>query len=114
MSKINQYPVMGYKISVVNGANLNQVEVNGVIQFIYASKRLSRAIRKARLMSATSPNIMLFGQRENGEHFPVSYRNTAKPMFTGNTPHSSRVMVGLPAAESNKLSKVASILGQRS
>ena len=74
MLKKNLSPVMAYKISIVNGANLNQVEVNGKVQFVRASKRLSRAMRKAREMAKTSANIMLFGQRENGEHFPITYR----------------------------------------
>jgi hypothetical protein len=96
----NRSAVMGYKIALVNNANLNQMYVNvpgtevmetrdeetgeivtpyvppkTIQQFEYASKRLSRAIRKARaLAKAGNRSIMLFCVRENGQHFPINYR----------------------------------------
>lgn len=99
----NKSPVLGYKIALVNNANLNQQYVitqpavpeqrfedgtlampaipeKSVKQFEYASKRLMRAIRKARkLAQAGNRSIMLFCQRENGQHFPINYR---KKQFT--------------------------------
>lgn len=104
MERSNRSPVMTYKIALVNNANLNQVYVDvpgtaqdaimdedGVTvlkaavparqikQFEYASKRLQRAIRKARkIAQAGNRAVMLFCQRENGQHFPVNYR---KPQF---------------------------------
>lgn len=73
----NKSRVMGYKIAIVNNANLSEQMVGEVRQFEYASKRLQRAIRKARKMARDGyKNVVLFGQRENGEHFPISYRKT--------------------------------------
>jgi hypothetical protein len=84
-------PVMGYKIAIVNNANLNQQYVviqpavydeegkvitpeKSVQQFVYASKRLMRAVRKARTMLGSYKYIQLFGQRQDGSHFPVSLK----------------------------------------
>jgi DNA-binding protein len=102
MERSNKSPVMGYKIAIVNNANMQTQFVNvpgsgreevrdaesgeivtpgipekQVKQFEYASKRLSRAIRKARkLAQAGNRSIMLFCVRENGEHFPINYRKS--------------------------------------
>jgi hypothetical protein len=76
-------PVMGYKIALVNNANLNNQFVGEppVKQFEYASKRLSRAIRKARaLAKAGNRSVMLFCVRENGQHFPINYRKAQYEM----------------------------------
>lgn len=101
MERSNRSPVMTYKIALVNNANLTEqfvvhregraafIDANGVEvpaipevsvkQFEYASKRLQRAIRKARkIAQAGNRAVMLFCQRENGQHFPVNYR---KPQF---------------------------------
>jgi hypothetical protein len=128
MARSNQSPVMGYKIALVNGANLNQqyVEVPGtakeevkdeagnvtspaipaklVKQFENASKRQPRAIRKARkMMMAGHKAVMLFGQRENGEHFPVSIRKTREHKPMESRPSSrlylSQAMPGRPIEE---------------
>jgi hypothetical protein len=67
-------PVIGYKIAVINNANLNSEFVNEVRQFVRASKRQMRAVRKARLMGGRNQGIQLFGERKDGTHFPVSLR----------------------------------------
>ena len=70
----NQSPVVGFKIAIVNNANLGSEYVNEVRQYVKASKRQARAIRKARLMGGRDKNIVLFGERQDGTHFPVSLR----------------------------------------
>ena len=70
----NQSPVVGFKIAIVNNANLGNEYVNEVRQYVKASKRQARAIRKARLMGGRDKNIVLFGERKDGTHFPVSLR----------------------------------------
>jgi hypothetical protein len=81
----NQSPVVGFKIAIVNNADLhNEYKVVKAPtaerpevterQFVRASKRQARAIRKARLMGGRDKNIVLFGERQDGTHFPVSLR----------------------------------------
>jgi hypothetical protein len=73
-------PIVGYKIAIVNNANLENPE-----HYVYASKRLMRAVRKARAMIGSHKYIQLFGVKQDGTHFPVSlkvrtvnsYRNVA-------------------------------------
>lgn len=70
---------IGYKIAIVNNANLADST-----QFVTASKRLSRAINKARLLSMGNRAIMLFGERQDGTHFPVSLKKTKWEVPKGN------------------------------
>lgn len=98
MRHAEQSPVVGYKIAIVSGAdlrnefkvispevkdeegNVTQQEVKER-QFIFASKRQMRAVRKARKLIGSHKSVMLFGQRKDGTHFPVSLK-IRKPMFT--------------------------------
>jgi hypothetical protein len=92
MHKSEKSPVVGYKIAIVNNADLNnqfKVIAPAVIdeesqevlipqktqqQFVYASKRMMRAVRKARTMLGSHKHVQLFGMRKDGTHFPVSLR----------------------------------------
>lgn len=92
MHKPTQSPVIGYKIAIVNGADLNRefrMVAPAVIdeesqeilipakmeqQFVRASKRQMRAVRKARTMMNHQRNILLFGERKDGTHFPISLK----------------------------------------
>lgn len=91
-----QSPVMVHKFSLVNNANLDQqfvivrefraayIDAEGVEvpeipevavkQFEYCSKRQLRAIRKGRLLKMKHKAGMLFAQREDGAHYPVSLK----------------------------------------
>jgi hypothetical protein len=84
MASATKSPIVGYKIAVRSGANLNQQEIQVSVdndgkpimqrQYEVASKRLNRAIRKARLLRMGNNNVMLFGIRADGTHFPVSLK----------------------------------------
>jgi hypothetical protein len=91
MHKSEKSPVVGYKIAIVNNADLNNQfkviapallnEEGEVVtsektqqQFVYASKRMMRAVRKARTMLGSHKHVQLFGMRKDGTHFPVSLR----------------------------------------
>lgn len=89
--KLNSSPVVGYKIALVNGADLSEEfktispavlddegkvvrEAVVVKQYERASIRQMRAIRKARRMKQQNGNVILFGARKDGTHFPVSLK----------------------------------------
>jgi hypothetical protein len=91
MHQFKGSPVVGYKIAIVNNADLhnqNKVITPAVIgedgevttpektqqQFVWASKRLMRAVRKARTMLGSHKHIQLFGMKKDGTHFPVSLK----------------------------------------
>jgi CRISPR/Cas system-associated protein endoribonuclease Cas2 len=91
MFKSQTSPIIGYKIAIVNGADLNnefkllvpeEKDEEGNVtkaevkerQFVRASKRQMRAVRKARTMIGSYKNVMLFGERKDGTHFPVTLR----------------------------------------
>jgi hypothetical protein len=92
MFKSQTSPIIGFKIAIVNGADLNreykliapavideesqQVLIPEVKerQWVRASKRQMRAVRKARTMIGSHKNVMLFGERKDGTHFPVSLK----------------------------------------
>jgi hypothetical protein len=91
MHQFKGSPVVGYKIAIVNNADLhnqNKVITPAVFnddgemieaartqqQFVWASKRLMRAVRKARAMIGSHKHIQLFGMKKDGTHFPVSLK----------------------------------------
>lgn len=79
MANVTRSPIIGYKIAIVNGANLNNPE-----HYVDASKRLNRAIRKARIMRMSNSNVMLFGVRQDGTNFAVSLKKPKWEVPTGN------------------------------
>lgn len=99
MADNKKSPVMVHKVALVNNANLStqfvpipntevaevRHEETGEIvtpyvppkmikQFEFCSKREMRAVRKARILKMRFPNAMLFAQREDGTHHPVSMK----------------------------------------
>lgn len=91
MEKLNSSPVIGYKIALVHGADLSSefktikpamLGEDGEVlvpevkekQFEKASIRQMRAVRKARKMKQQNGNVMLFGYRKDGTHFPISLK----------------------------------------
>ena len=89
--QLNSSPVIGYKIALVHGADLGNefkmvkppvvgedgAEIAPAVmekQYEKASIRQMRAIRKARKMKQQNGNVMLFGVRKDGTHFPISLK----------------------------------------
>ena len=64
-----------HKIAIVNNADLNNPE-----HFVVASQRVSRAIRKARIMKQQNGHVILFqyNSRTNN-HYPISLKKVGLP-----------------------------------
>lgn len=120
MNGNKQSPVMVHKYTLVNNANLDQqfvtvregraafVDADGievpeipevlVKQFEYCSKRQLRAIRKGRLLKMKHKVGMLFAQREDGTHYPVSLKKRELGNIPAQVSHEARawLMVAKP------------------
>jgi hypothetical protein len=121
-------PVMVHKYTLVNNANLDQqfvvvrpaepavmegdvvlvpaVDEVVVKQFEYCSKRQLRAIRKGRLLKTKHHVGMLFAQREDGTHYPVSLKKrelgTFKPFSDSAKAWLAAAKAGVPIEEQKK------------
>ncbi len=78
-----------HKIALISGADLNNAD-----QYVVASKRLSRAIRKARAIRVSNPNVILFRIDELGVKRPISLKRQNPPRLRDN--NCNAPIIGLP------------------
>jgi len=81
-----------HKIAIVNNADLNNEE-----HYVKASARVSRAIRKARIMKMQNGHVMLFQYNDRtGNHYPISIRKVGLPEYIKKSIGLNSFYAGIP------------------